>query len=144
MLDLQTHLLPDDRDELRTLARRMDYAATEEESALEIFLHDYRSKTELNRKILDHLLHDAFSDDTQTQAEVDLVLDPDPPEERIVAVFGEVSLPQREAGVSQPDVVGRGTDPVSFHAPLPALFGVDFPAIAGGHRRHGRSRTRRW
>ncbi len=89
MLDLQTHLLPDDRDELRTLARRMDYAATEEESALEIFLHDYRSKTELNRKILDHLLHDAFSDDTQTQAEVDLVLDPDPPEERIVAVLGK-------------------------------------------------------
>ena len=24
---------------------------------------DYRNKTELNRKILDHLLHDAFSDD---------------------------------------------------------------------------------
>ena len=43
----------------------------------------------MNRKILDHLLHDAFSDDTQTQAEVDLVLDPDPPEERIVEVLGK-------------------------------------------------------
>ena len=53
------------------------------------FLNDYRGKTELNRKILDHLLHDAFSDDTQTQAEVDLVLDPDPPEERIVEVLGK-------------------------------------------------------
>jgi glutamate-ammonia-ligase adenylyltransferase len=89
MLDLQTHLLPDDHDELRKLARRMGYASTEEESALETFLADYRNRTGLNRKILDHLLHDAFSDDTQTQAEVDLVLDPDPPEERIIEVLGK-------------------------------------------------------
>jgi glutamate-ammonia-ligase adenylyltransferase len=50
---------------------------------------DYREKTLLNRKILDHLLHDAFSDDRQTQPEVDLALDPDPPEERIAAVLGK-------------------------------------------------------
>ena len=55
---------------------------------LEAFLSDYRGRTELNRKILDHLLHDAFSDDRQTQAEVDLVLDPDPPAERIEEVLG--------------------------------------------------------
>ena len=89
MLDLQTHLLPENRDELRKLALRMGYATTDEQSALEAFLSDYRGKTELNRKILDHLLHDAFSDDTQTRAEVDLVLDPDPPEERIAAVLGK-------------------------------------------------------
>jgi glutamate-ammonia-ligase adenylyltransferase len=89
MLDLQTHLLPENRDELRKLALRMGYASTDEQSALEAFVSDYRAKTELNRKILDHLLHDAFSDDTQTRAEVDLVLDPDPPEERIAAVLGK-------------------------------------------------------
>ncbi len=90
MLDLQTHVLPDNRDELRKLALRMGYTSgDDEQSALEGFLNDYRGKTELNRKILDHLLHDAFSDDTQTRAEVDLVLDPDPPEERIVEVLGK-------------------------------------------------------
>ena len=90
MLDLQTHLLPENRDELRKLALRMGYADHATSSRrLEAFLSDYRGKTELNRKILDHLLHDAFSDDTQTQAEVDLVLDPDPPEERIVEVLGK-------------------------------------------------------
>jgi [glutamine synthetase] adenylyltransferase / [glutamine synthetase]-adenylyl-L-tyrosine phosphorylase len=89
MLDMQTHMLPEDRDELRKLSRRMGYVTTDEESSLESFLGDYRSKTELNRKILNHLLHDAFSDDAQTQAEVDLVLDPDPPEERIVEVLGK-------------------------------------------------------
>lgn len=89
MLDLQTHTLPDDRDELRKLALRMGYTTTEERTALEAFLKDHSGKTELNRKILDHLLHDAFSEDTQTQAEVDLVLDPDPPEERVVEVLGK-------------------------------------------------------
>lgn len=92
MLDLQTHTLPEQRDELRKLAMRMGYTTTEERTALEGFLADYRAKTELNRKILDHLLHDAFSDDTHTQAEVDLVLDPDPPEERIVGVLGRYSF----------------------------------------------------
>jgi glutamate-ammonia-ligase adenylyltransferase len=87
MLDLQTHMLPENRDEMRKLARRMDYATTDSQSALESFLNDYSSKTELNRKILDHLLHDAFSDDVHEQAEVDLVLDPDPPEEHIAEVL---------------------------------------------------------
>ena len=32
------------------------------------FEADYKQKTELNRKILDHLLHDAFGDDDQTGA----------------------------------------------------------------------------
>ena len=50
---------------------------------------DYRGKTQLNRKILDHLLHDAFSEDEKTAAEVDLVLDPAPPEEQILEVLGK-------------------------------------------------------
>ena len=37
--------------------------------------------------MLDHLLHDAFSDDAQTGTESDLVLDPDPPQERIAEVL---------------------------------------------------------
>ena len=89
MLDLQTHLLPERHEDLAKLALRMGYATNEDRSALEAFLADYRGKTELNRRILDHLLHDAFSDDRQSQAEVDLVLDPDPPPERIVEVLGK-------------------------------------------------------
>ena len=41
-----------------------------------------------NRKILDHLLHDAFRDDAATEPEVDLVNDPDPPPETIEQVLG--------------------------------------------------------
>ncbi|MCC6127558.1 MAG: bifunctional [glutamate--ammonia ligase]-adenylyl-L-tyrosine phosphorylase/[glutamate--ammonia-ligase] adenylyltransferase [Pirellulales bacterium] len=89
MFDLQTHLLPKDEAELRKLALRMSYADAPGSSALGAFLADYRNKTQLNRKILDHLLHDAFRDEGGTAAEVDLVLDPDPQEDRIAEVLGK-------------------------------------------------------
>jgi len=89
MFDLQTHMLPADREGIRKLALRMDYQDTPQGTALRAFERDYREKTAVNRKILDHLLHDAFSDDAETAAEVDLVLDPDPPEERIAEVLGK-------------------------------------------------------
>jgi len=67
MFDLQTHQLPADDLELARLARRMDYAETPSKSSLTAFQQDYRQRTELNRKILDHLLHDAFGDQTRTE-----------------------------------------------------------------------------
>jgi glutamate-ammonia-ligase adenylyltransferase len=97
MFDLQTHLLPGDPAEMRKLAIRLGYADTETQSALAAFETDYKNKTELNRKILDHLLHDAFSDDSQTQPESDLVLDPEPAPDRIAEILGRYhfqDLPQ--------------------------------------------------
>ncbi len=112
MLDLQTHLLPEKPEELRKLALRMGYTTGEERTALEAFLDDYRAKTELNRKILDHLLHDAFSDDRQTRAEVDLVLDPDPPEERIVEVLGR--YPFRDVKQAYRNLMSLGEERIRF------------------------------
>ena len=89
LFDLQTHLLPAEPEELQKLARRMGYAETASRTAREAFEADYRNTTDLNRRILDHLLNDAFSDDEATADEVDLVLDPDPPEEKIAAVLGK-------------------------------------------------------
>ena len=97
MFDLQTHLLPRDPDELRKVAIRLGYADSPTQSALESFESDYKNKTELNRRILDHLLHDAFGDDAATEPESDLVLDPEPAPERIEEVLGRYpfqDLPQ--------------------------------------------------
>jgi glutamate-ammonia-ligase adenylyltransferase len=88
LFDLQTHVMPQD-DELRKLALRMGYPERAERTALAAFTADYREKTLLNRRILDHLLHDAFSDQAESEAESDLVLDPDPPPERVAAVLGK-------------------------------------------------------
>ena len=87
--DLQTHMMPAEPAELRKLALRMGYEDPPERPALETFLADYREKATFNRRILDHLLHDAFSDDHTADAEADLVLDPDPPPELIGKVLGK-------------------------------------------------------
>ena len=89
MFDLQTHVMPAQDEELRKLSLRMGYEERPQRPALEAFSADYQEKTLLNRKILDHLLHDAFSDDAETEAESDLVLDPDPLPERIEEVLGK-------------------------------------------------------
>ncbi len=88
MFDLQTHVLPTRPDELRKLALRLGYRDNDHGVALEQFEADFAERTRLNRRILNHLLHDAFRDDARTEAEVDLVLDPDPGEQRIAEVLG--------------------------------------------------------
>jgi glutamate-ammonia-ligase adenylyltransferase len=112
MFDLQTHALPQGQEELRKLALRMGYteATKNQESGigsqrdrpislrpdgnavphyLEAFVQDYREKTQLNRKILDHLLHQTFQGEGgQPEPEADLILDPNPDPDKIHAVLG--------------------------------------------------------
>ncbi len=127
MLDLQTHLLPPSEAELRKLALRMGYAERADKPALEAFMSDYRGKTQVNRKILDHLLHDAFSEDEETAAEVDLVLDPDPPRGADRGSAGEISVPRREGGLPEPDGTGRREDPIFIDAALAGIFWRPLP-----------------
>ncbi len=91
MFDLQTHRLPSGEEELRKLALRMGYSRPPAPNVdpLSAFLHDYREKTDLNRKILNHLLHDTFQgEDGQSEPESDLILDTLPEPETIRAVLG--------------------------------------------------------
>ena len=88
MLDLQTHVLPESDAELRKLAIRMGYTDSRDGEALDAFKRDLNQKTDQNRKILDHLLNDAFDDEGETEPEIDLVLDPQPTTETIAGVLG--------------------------------------------------------
>lgn len=83
MFDLQTHAMPADEEELRKLAVRMGFDATAGATARDAFLTEYRRRTDVNRIILNHLLHLAFGDEGEVEPEVDLVLDPDPPRDFI-------------------------------------------------------------
>ena len=112
MFDLQTHALPARPDDLRKLALRMGYAEGGEPSALEAFEADYRDKTRLNRRILDHLLHDAFSDDHATEAEVDLVLDPDPSPEQIDRVLSKHAF--RDVGSAYRNLTTLAEEKIRF------------------------------
>ena len=88
MGDLQTHTLPERDEELRKLAIRMGYAEGPHRSALAAFKADYQQRTERNRAILDHLLHEPFASDEEAVAETDLVLEPEPSETQLQSVLG--------------------------------------------------------
>jgi glutamate-ammonia-ligase adenylyltransferase len=81
-------------------------------SAKDALLGDYRRRTALNRKILDHLLHDAFSGDPQVQAEVDLVLDPDPPVERVENVLSKYRF--RDAAQAYGNLMSLAEERIRF------------------------------
>ncbi len=63
MFDLQTHTLPDDPHEMARMARRMGYREYFGRSVLDQFREDLQGVTEVNNRILHHLLHNAFAED---------------------------------------------------------------------------------
>jgi glutamate-ammonia-ligase adenylyltransferase len=118
LFDLQTHRLPDSQSDLNKLALRVGYLphkpdrndfrrpqrprsllddAPEETLDTrnllidpgDALLHDYRDKTRLNRRILEHLLHTAFVDaHEQAEPETDLLLAAEPDDATIQSVLG--------------------------------------------------------
>jgi len=126
LFDRQTHEMPRDLDAVRTLALRMGYlpasAWEERNGPAARFMADYKSKTELNRRILNHLLHDAFKGDASQAVDpiVDLVLDPQPSAEFI----GEALAPY--------PFRDRST---AYHN-LMALAREDFPFLSQARCRH--------
>ena len=85
LYDRQTHRLPENEDEFARLAGRLGYGR--QANAATKLREDLEEATRLNRRILDHLLHDAFPGETTPEAEVDLILDPKPQKELIDSVL---------------------------------------------------------
>jgi [glutamine synthetase] adenylyltransferase / [glutamine synthetase]-adenylyl-L-tyrosine phosphorylase len=125
LFDLQTHQLPTDPEELHKLALRMGYqdepgqpassdgAANASTSALARFLHDYEEKTDLDRKILNHLLHDTFQgEDGRAEPESDLILDPNPDPETIREVLG--SYPFKDVPGAYTNLIQLAQEQVRF------------------------------
>jgi glutamate-ammonia-ligase adenylyltransferase len=127
LFDLQTHRLPSSEDELRKLALRMGYRpalrpdgraarrgrgprhvdeivptppdASVLKDPLTGFLHDYREKTDLNRKILDHLVHQTFEGEGGlAEPESDLILDPLPDPETVRSVLERYGFRDTQGG----------------------------------------------
>jgi glutamate-ammonia-ligase adenylyltransferase len=126
MFDRQIHQMPRDLEEQRILAIRMGYPPMsrweDRTGPAGRFLHDYRVKTEANRQILNHLLHDAFRDDAGVSADpvVDLVLDPVPGPELVESALGQYPFRDR----------------VMAYRNLMALAREDFPFLSQARCRH--------
>jgi glutamate-ammonia-ligase adenylyltransferase len=82
LYDRQTHRLPEDGQEFMRLAVRCGFGVNSEWLRREI-----DDATALNRRILDHLLHEAFPDDERPELEVDLVLDPSPDQALVAEIL---------------------------------------------------------
>ncbi len=114
MFDRQTHALPQSPDEVEKLARRLGYPAAgprHATAAAARFLADLRTKTQLNRRILDHLLHQAFPHEA-VDPETDLILDPDPDERTITAALAR--YPFRDPAVVYRTLVELAREPAPF------------------------------
>jgi [glutamine synthetase] adenylyltransferase / [glutamine synthetase]-adenylyl-L-tyrosine phosphorylase len=110
LYDVQTHRLPPTALERRRLAIRTGFGPGEAgRTALE---EAFGEATSLNRKILDHLLHDAFPDDTQPEPEVDLILDPEPDEADVQKVLAEHGF--RDIPAARRILVSLGEERVRF------------------------------
>ncbi len=138
LFDLQTHQLPEADDEVRKLALRMGYrgsrglrarganatplaargadapaVAVLDPDPLAAFLADYRERTTLNRKILDHLLHQTFEgEDGQSEPETDLILDTNPDPETVQAILGR--YPFRDCQAAYQNLALLGQESVPF------------------------------
>jgi len=115
MFDLQTHMLPEDDAEMRRLAIRMGYADKNGRPVLEQFRGELQTKTELNRKILDHLLQDAFREEDQAEPETDLVLDPNPSPDTIRHVLGKFGF--RDTDSAYQNLMTLSDEKIPFLSP---------------------------
>ncbi|MEM6329825.1 MAG: bifunctional [glutamate--ammonia ligase]-adenylyl-L-tyrosine phosphorylase/[glutamate--ammonia-ligase] adenylyltransferase [Planctomycetota bacterium] len=112
MFDTQTHTLPASEAELEKVAVRMGHAAQDGRPARVALTEQLQTQTDINRRILDHLLHDAFDADPEAEPEVDLVNDPDPPAERIAQVLGRHAL--RDTPAAYANLMELATEKIRF------------------------------
>ena len=110
LYDRQTHMVPRDPAEFARLAVRMGYGTGE--AAADRLRHELAEATDVNRRILDHLLHDAFPTDAEPEPEVDLVLDPSPPEAFVREVLSRYGF--RDIAAAHRAIESLGEEQVRF------------------------------
>ncbi len=97
------------------LALRLGYTGTPTQPPLGEFTAEYQRVTELNRKMLDHLLHDAFPGDEHSEPEVDLFLDPDPEPARIRTVLARQNF--RDVQRAYDELMSLAEEKIRFLSP---------------------------
>ena len=110
LYDRRTHTLPTSDIELGRLASRLGYGG--DTAGRDRLRRDLAEATALDRRILDHLLHDAFPDDAAPEPEVDLVLDPEPDHETVRTVLSRHGF--RDPDAAHRTLVSLGEERVRF------------------------------
>jgi glutamate-ammonia-ligase adenylyltransferase len=110
LYDRQTHDLPTSEVEVGRLASRLGYGG--DAPGRDRLRREIAEATALDRRILDHLLHDAFPDDAAPEPEVDLVLDPEPDAGTVATALARHGF--RDVGAAHRTLVSLGEERVRF------------------------------
>ena len=129
LFDLQTHELPPTDEGLQKLARRLGYQGSGDESLVEQFRRDYLEKTEINRKILNFLLHDAFSQTSEIAPETDLILDPEPSASQVETVLGHYQFREVHRAYERLRVLSVESIPYLSHQRCRHFFASVLPKL---------------
>ena len=88
MFDRTTSVLPSAAQDLERLAAHLDFQPLNGQSAAERFQAEFDKRRQESRQILDHLLHDAFNGQEETDPIADLILDPQPTSQVVRELLG--------------------------------------------------------
>ncbi|MFM7035121.1 MAG: bifunctional [glutamate--ammonia ligase]-adenylyl-L-tyrosine phosphorylase/[glutamate--ammonia-ligase] adenylyltransferase [Planctomycetia bacterium] len=110
LFDRQTHRLPQSAEERGRLAIRAGFGPGLE--GLERMERELAEATTFNRRILDHLLHDAFPDEPEPEPEVDLILDPEPDDSVVQGLLSRHGF--RDVPEAWKSLVALGEEKVRF------------------------------
>lgn len=122
MSDLQTHRLPDQEAELERIARRMGYQELFGVPPLRQFRDDFEDVTAANRRILNHLLHSAFSGEESGEAS-----------EAVDLIYSAEVTPAQAAGALGP---WGFADPLMAARQVQGLADERTPFLSAGRCRH--------
>lgn len=110
--DLQTHHLPERPEELRRLAMRLGYH-DQIFRAEEQFEEEFAQITSFHRKVLDHLLHDAFATTAdEPSPEADLILLPEEENDKAEAILKRYGFQQTSTALHNLQLLAQ--EPVPF------------------------------
>ncbi|MFO1063224.1 MAG: hypothetical protein U0892_05075 [Pirellulales bacterium] len=107
-----THSLPEDPARLRQFLLAAGFRDQADEPAFGLFETQLMDRADRNRRILDHLLSESFSDDGPATEESDLVLDPSPSESTIERVLSRYQFSDPYAAFQE--LTALGQESVSF------------------------------
>jgi [glutamine synthetase] adenylyltransferase / [glutamine synthetase]-adenylyl-L-tyrosine phosphorylase len=96
MDDRQAHSVPEAVADFAHLAKRLGFRDAELDAAAQ-FRQQLQQVTQRNRRLLDHLLHEAFAEQDNFSAETDLILDPEPSVEVIEGTLGAYKFEDAQA-----------------------------------------------
>ncbi len=129
MQNRQLHVLPQDAREIGILARSLGYRADGAKSAADVFLADYRRQTGKVRDLFNKFFGKLFEGDERISPVVDLIMNPEPDEEKIRVVLSRHGFQDTAAAYENLRLLADGPPHLPFTARARTFFSSIAPLL---------------